>query len=738
MVNLRGCYDFVFRYQWLLLTALVVGLAASAAGYYQSPPRFRSEAKLLVRYVADALVIDPEIAGQRMEKPGRQGEMVIITEREILTSPGLMASAVTAQALWNRPAAPGDGPTPAPSMEEFETHYVVRTAKDSNTIQLSYDGRSPRQAQQALLSLIAAYLHKHQEVHQDPGAFAFISQQTDEMQTQLTNTETKLRLLKQELGVASLTEAQAANILRERELARLVSEAESARAATLARLQVLETAMVGGARGASAASAPAPKRTEGYRQLQRLRQTEEGLLATYTPNSIPVQGIRSRIAELEAQLARDPSGPDLSALATAMPVVGAGQGEDALAQSRALHADAAALAAELKVLREQQKAVRTEGRKLEVSEAPISRLERAKDIYETNYRYFSQRLEKERINVALEESKISNIVLMQTPTLPVRPRYTDVSRRLLLIFGVCMGAGVAVALVREQLLDHALRHPDEVPRLLGVPLLVTLPKLRQAPDAGRASAEKRGDAGAGLSRWMAGCEVLTQLIRQWAQEVDGPLLVGFTAPNGGSGVSTIARQVAQALQQSDMPRVNLVTVLGSGHLVYPAADAEPVEAVVSLAVASESAPSETGPWLPALKSSAHTSLTTPAVIAELTQREYDCVLLDLPPPEQAQVSVRLLPNLHGVIMVLDHGHSTRAQALTCLDMLRQLRCRVLGAALNRYSSPIPTWLWPTAFAPEPAKAHGRPPAGNGRNAMGSAMGSATPRPDPDRPAMSYL
>jgi len=738
-VNLPACYDFVFRYQWLLLGSLVVGLGAATAGYFESPPRFRSEAKLLVRYVSDSLIIDPEVAGKRLEKPGSHGEMVIITEKEILTSPGLMASAVAAQVEQNRVAAPGAEATPALSMPEFNQHYGVQTAPDSSTIQLTYDGRSPQQAQQALRCLIAAYLLKHQEVHQDPGAYAFISQQTDEMQTQLTDTEEKLRVLKQELGVASLTEAQAANVLRERELAREVSHAESTQAAALARLRTLETAMgrrpraatamvTGTATGSATATATpvlaAPTRSDGYGQLQRLRQTEETLLATYTATSIPVQGIRSRIAELEAQLTRVPLDSVNAEPVSLTPVVGAMPAEDPVAQYLALQADAAALTAELSVLRVQQKTARAEGRQLEVSEAPISHLERAKDLYETNYRYFSERLEKERINVALEASKISNIVLIQTPTLPLRARYSDVLQRLLLILAACLATGVAVALAREHVLDHAFRHPGEVPRMLGVPLLVTLPKLQQAPDSASVnSAKGRLDAGDGLPRWMAGCEVVAQLIRQWAKEVEGPLLVGFTAPNGASGVSSIARQVAQALQQSDMPRVNLATVLGSGHLVYPAAEAEPVEAMVEPAVATDSPPAHSGPWLPMRTVPSHESPTTPAVIAELTEREYDCVLLDLPPPDQAQASVRLLPNLHGVIVVLDHGRSTHAQARACLDMLRQLRCRVLGGVLNRYSTPIPAWLCASASSPFPTPAHApqRPPAGNVRNAMGDPI-----------------
>src|SRR5205809_4266734 len=80
----------------------------------------------------------------------------------------------------------------------------------SNIIFISYKNHDPQIATAVLQELLGRYFVKHLEVHRSAGAFDFVTQQTDQVRTRLSQTEDALQALKENTGIASLKEGREA------------------------------------------------------------------------------------------------------------------------------------------------------------------------------------------------------------------------------------------------------------------------------------------------------------------------------------------------------------------------------------------------------------------------------------------------------------------------------------------------------------------------------------------------
>jgi uncharacterized protein involved in exopolysaccharide biosynthesis len=106
-------------------------------------------------------------------------------------------------------------------------------------------------------------------------------------------------------------------------------------------------------------------------------------------------------------------------------------------------------------------------------EIQLAKLQLQVDLAETNLRSYAERLEQARIDQALELDRISNVNVVQPPSLPQSP---SAPRKLLLLglglLAACAGS-CGVVFLSHQLEDRLYRR-DEVETLLGVPVLLSL------------------------------------------------------------------------------------------------------------------------------------------------------------------------------------------------------------------------------------------------------------------------
>jgi uncharacterized protein involved in exopolysaccharide biosynthesis/Mrp family chromosome partitioning ATPase len=200
----------LFKRKSTILLCALVGIMAAVALYFLWPPSYESRAKLLVRYVLERSGVDPVEAEKALTASSNEGDRVIGAEVEILTSWDLAEE--VADAIG--PKKLGASSKEAAAMNVISGLKVVPD-KGSNIIFISYKNHDPKMATAVLQELLSRYFVKHLEVHRSAGAFDFVTQQTDQVRTRLSQTEDALQALKEKTGIASLKEGREALMTEE-------------------------------------------------------------------------------------------------------------------------------------------------------------------------------------------------------------------------------------------------------------------------------------------------------------------------------------------------------------------------------------------------------------------------------------------------------------------------------------------------------------------------------------------
>src|ERR1035437_8809333 len=85
----------VFRHKWKIIILTLIGLAAAAAYYFTRQPLYQSQAKIFIRYISDSHPLNPLDNNSRVTSLIDQGQNVMNSEMEILTSLDLAAKVAT-------------------------------------------------------------------------------------------------------------------------------------------------------------------------------------------------------------------------------------------------------------------------------------------------------------------------------------------------------------------------------------------------------------------------------------------------------------------------------------------------------------------------------------------------------------------------------------------------------------------------------------------------------------------
>ena len=197
----------LFRHKWKILLCAAGGLIASLAVYFLLPPIYESEAKLFVRYVVDKSAVDG--LDSQIKTPNPLTDTLINSEVEILTSSDLAREVV--QAIGVERLMPGAGAkvTIEDATQTLFRGLDVTVVKGTNIISATYKSGNPNLPMPILQELVKRYFDKHLEVHRSIGAFDFVTKETEELQSQLNQTEGELKELKAKAGIISLAESTA-------------------------------------------------------------------------------------------------------------------------------------------------------------------------------------------------------------------------------------------------------------------------------------------------------------------------------------------------------------------------------------------------------------------------------------------------------------------------------------------------------------------------------------------------
>lgn len=731
----------LFRRKWLILAGSALGVIGAVVVWLVMPRLYQSEAKLFVRYVLETKSPGQiSVSDSKITSPDQRGENVINTELEILTSLDLAQEVVT-----------NIGPErilgKAGGSNYYQAAIVVRknlltdAPRKSSVIQIVFQHPDPAVVQPVLNQVVEIYLKRHGEIHRSVGMFDdFLTQETDQLRSQLTQTEQELRRAKTNAGIISIDESKKAYSAQIARIRQEILDAEAElvqRQAVAAEMSKLLNAPLPAAdtNAPAAVAAPVPPEKIGeYKRvsllLETLEKKHQELSLLFTSSNSLVRDTQAQITEQEAvkkQLETENPGLLATSIAssarTSIADPTAGARADLLAET----ARATALQSKIKVLNGQLDSIRREAAAIDDAEGAITALQRKKELQESHYKYFSENLEQARIDEALGASKDSNISKIQAPSPPFRAASKTVKIMAMALFGGVFGS-LALAFVFELYLDPTLRRPADIQSKLGLPLFLSIPYMNGKHEARAAEMIRRGrllsqgDAESGAAadpavalepagdlegsqivslgaKFRVFHEALRDRLITWFEVKNlthNPKLVAVTSCGEGSGVSTVAAGLAATLSETGEGNVLLVDMNNQGvahqfHRGKPACGLDDAlelskreGALVqqNLYVVTEGK----GDQLPRVMPRRFNHL-----LPRLKASDYDYIIFDLPPVSQISFTPRLSRFMDIVLMVAESEKTNRDVLKKACTLLGENNPNI-GVVVNKTQTHVPKRL----------------------------------------------
>ncbi len=395
---------------------------------------------------------------------------------EVATEPTAVDSPSRSVATWRDLLAQLRLLTPQSEQEQaintLKKNFSAQAFNKTDLLSISYQGGSPALAQLVLSKFSELYLEEHAGLNRTPNALEFLEQQTTRLRLGLTESEQKLRGLKQETELASPDSQRELLVAR---LSRLQDEllaADTLVVSTQAEVKALkETLKVLSATQTATTVGLSNPAADGMRQLLYSLQLQEKKLAGKVTDDHPeLKSIREQIVQSQAIFSKEQDarstvteGPNRAYEELSLACL---QQEVTLVSTQAKADSLREQIADAKHLFQTQIA----------NELRIATLQREVQLQEISYRKYTDNLEQAQIDHALEAARISNINVIQPATyveMPVSPKVL-----LNLFAGIFGGIVAAIGLaILCDVLDHSLKTPEEIEDKLNLPLLVSIPRL---------------------------------------------------------------------------------------------------------------------------------------------------------------------------------------------------------------------------------------------------------------------
>lgn len=673
----------------------LLGLAVATAVYFFSPPPYQSEAMLFIRYVMENSTPGVPGGDSKAVSPDQRGETIINSEVAILGSQDIaeqVATVVGPDKILGKTKGPKDQVHAAASISK---DLIIDPVPRSSVIRIVYRNHDPTVVQPVLTEIVEAYLKKHVEVHHGSlNAGDFLSQETDQLRSRLTQTEDELRKAKDQAGIVSIEDSKRDYTEQVARIKQDIYNAEAEladRSATLEDLYKRSPEKAKAAGAVTDAKQPAtPSATvDEYRgivaRLDLLRRTEQQLLGEFTEQSQRVKDVRSQIADVTAQKQKlEANFPELGRIVVVAPPISGPNSTPAPGDTIDMVAEAArlnGLQSRIKVLNSELEQVRKEEGVVDQLEGTISDLQRQKELEETNYKYYATHLEAERIDETLGAGHALNIAEIQKPS----PPEIDSLKQFKLLGGIAGGGlalGVAWAFLIELYLDRSIRRAKDIEKVLNIPLFLSI------PDFGR-NGHNKNVFHETLRDRLIGYFESKNLTHK-------PKLLAVTGVGRNSGVTTTAAGLAKCLSETGEGNVLLVDMTQNQGSAQQFNNGKAVCGFDQLLDTRNNALVQDKFYVVGEEpNSERLTRALPSrfsqLVPQLKASDFDYIIFDMPPVSQISITPRLAGFMDMVLLVVESEHTDKEIARQAAELLGASRAHV-GIVLNKTRNYLPSKL----------------------------------------------
>ena len=459
-------YDSLALHKRPMMCTFSLIMLLTIAVTFLAPKKFTSEAKLFVRLGRESVAMDPTATATTdqvvMVHESREYEINSVLEllksRAVLS--GVVAGVGPLVVLGREVESDSTTHTAGLlAIDPFKSYSVddealrhlnenldMEVVKKSNIISLAYEAESPELAQEVLQSVIGQAHNAHVRVNRTDGSHDFFVTQAAQLRDKVTGLESELRDKKNSWGIASLEDQRAHMLGRISNLQSALMQTEATLRSATAEAESHEAMLKNIPEKITAAEVsnmPNSAVSSMREQLFIAQVHEKEILSRFTKAHPQAIAVAQQIAALEAVIKQEPVSPQVALEPNTT------HQEINLALLKGT-SSAASLNAHAKALREQLSTAENELADFNNKEIELSRLEREIEIDTTNYKRYAVSVEQARIDQELMVSNISNLNVLQQPSVSITP--TSPRRKLNLAVGLVLAlcSSLSVGLMLEQ------------------------------------------------------------------------------------------------------------------------------------------------------------------------------------------------------------------------------------------------------------------------------------------------
>ncbi len=682
--NAVKLFWLVWRFRWLILVLLAIGLTGGYARTLLEIPKYRATTQLEIHSNAARVIQDLAVINETSDTRAFNTAVLKLKSKELLrravhslnlvNNPSFLypPKNLALENLWARitgttaePERPKDGIEirEAIAIGQIRDNLTVRLMRGTSVIAIAMSNHDPKTAARISDQLALSYIDQRIDQTSETSDLAsqLIRKQVGELKVRLEESEKELVVYAKDKGITengedgalvtgnmrSINEALGAAIQERLVAARQVKQIEAGNGKNLPEVLASEPLQV------------------IRQEISKLRAEYRQKLNKFKPNFPEMRALRSQIGELRSQVN--------------------GGIRSILDSIKLKHQD---IVAKEQNLREKLAQLEAEYAEYQDKNIQYTILKREVD---SNRKQFDSLIDKlNEVNVA-SEIKNERAVIVERASVPGFPYAPKLSKNLILAFVLSAGLAGAIIYLFE-LFNNTFRSPDQIDSELGLPILGLIPKVEDVD-----LEEQMNSNSSAISEAFRSLRTSIQFLGP-----DGPpktLVVTSSEPSEGK--TTTSKKLAEEFGalgkkvlviDADMRRPNLHRLLGVGNgmglsnlLTNVMEDYETQRLEIFKTVSLPNVTVVTSGTPPPNPANLLSSEKMGWFVHNCSKK-FDLVIIDAPPVLGISDALLLSRLADATLFVVSAHQVSRKSAQLASMRLRSAGAHISGAVLNSFSA----------------------------------------------------
>jgi succinoglycan biosynthesis transport protein ExoP len=485
-ITLRDILSPLFRHKRLMIISFSVLAFASIGVALAVSNTYAAHMAVLVNRERIDPMVSTETSSQIQIPASAVTEEEVNSEAELLSSRDVLEKVVLENGLEQQERRSrlanlfgkrNDSEYVSLAVKHLGKQLKINTPLKTNLINVSYKSSDPKTAYGVLHSLATLYVDKHVSVHRPTGSYEFFSKEADKYRNALADSEARLADFGKEQGVAApdvqrtnmaLVVANAIGTLTQAEQA-VAADQERIRSDRVEMEKTPERSLT---QKVTNASDRLLQDLEHDLLAAQVKRTQ--LLTKFDPSYPLVREVDQEIAHTQTAIASAQTTQYVNQTTDVDPTFGLLKADVAKTQ-----ADLATQRASVVSLKQGIQNMQLQMVGLDQKALKQADLLRDAKANEESYLLYVSKREQERASDALDRNRIANVAIAIPPVIPALPM---ASLSMVLMVGLLVSfVGSASAAYAVEFLDSSFRTPRDVIDVLGIPVVVAIPRHASLP-----------------------------------------------------------------------------------------------------------------------------------------------------------------------------------------------------------------------------------------------------------------